>query len=503
MRSRRPIDPKLGNDFCKILNSQFEPKEFVDFMNEAISNNVLYKDEKKLCKTMIEQYEVTNNIDIDMAIKCNNFYYPHYRNAEKFQADELIYEYDKFISIRIEDKSLKQGINAYKVAGYGVFSKNNTMKFLNNYASVIAIDKETSLDDFIGSFNNETEDAITTVCEFVDKCYKGGIKGGQVTTILGLPSDVSRSLWSLNIAYNALKQGKNVLYFTLGINESEFNKRIILRHSYDSKFKSELIGDDYDSYDSEEIEVVCKDFYDNLSSRLMVFDESYFDISSIANLQKLIVIADHKFYEASEHGVDLIIIDDFAHMKLNDGKKVVTSRNKIQNEYYSYFRNQCKNFLGTKRMIPILITEAIDKRYSSYFAENDSFGSYMISDIIDSLSDNILVVRIDNETQLKVTIVKPTNNYGMYYLTSINACFENWYMSSNEDDSMKEHANKLFDDGSSAETAIFGLTKDNTEEDKSDTRSDVDDHFGDVGFSTTQVQINQEMTLNKEESIYE
>ena len=235
----------------------------------------------------------------------------------------------------------------------------------------------------------------------------------------------------------------------------------------------------------------------------MVFDESYFDISSIANLQKLIVIADHKFYEASEHGVDLIIIDDFAHMKLNDGKKLVTSRNKIQNEYYSYFRNQCKNFLGTKRMIPILITEAIDKRYSSYFAENDSFGSYMISDIIDSLSDNILVVRIDNETQLKVTIVKPTNNYGMYYLTSINACFENWYMSSNEDDSMKEHANKLFDDGSSAETAIFGLTKDNTEEDKSDTRSDVDDHFGDVGFSTTQVQINQEMTLNKEESIYE
>ena len=288
------------------------------------------------------------------------------------------------------------------------------------------------------------------------------------------------------------------------------NKRFILRHSYNTKFETELISSDEidDEFDMELVEEVCKDFYENLSNHLIVLDDNDLDISNVTSLQKLFVFAEHKFHEINERGIDLIVVDDFTHMKLDDGKKLITNKNQIQTEYYSFFRNQSKNFLGTKRMLTIVVTNEFDRKYIPYYEENDTYQKSMVPEVIESLSDNILVIRNDSDNQLKVTIVKPIrSNDGGYYLTSVKAYLNNWYMGyNNEDETLKARTSELFCDDLKVD-AVFPEITSNKQENNDSNNADLieEDPFGDGSNWATPEQIKQEILKkdNKEENNYE
>ena len=510
MANIRPKYAEIGMDLWKIINSPCEPRELIGFIREAIDSKVLTKDEKKLCEGLLEEYEVTSNIDIEPVLKDKDLYYTRLP-IDCYKKEEVIYEFEKFMNSRHEMKLRRDAVSGFAKSGDCIFTKRNTSLFLNRYAEIISVKKDTTLDNLLNSFNDNSLDSIvSTACGLVDRCYRGGIRGGTVTTMLGAPTENARSLWSLNMAFNALVQGKNVLFISLGTDERELNKRFILRHSYNLKFESELKSneEDFDLYDTNLVEDVCMDFHEKLANRLIIFDEHYFDISTVASLQKLFVVAEHKFNEISNHGIDLVIVDDFSNMKLDNGRKMITSKNQIQTEYYSFFRNQSKNLLGTKRMIPIVVIDAIDKKHLSYFVDNDTFGGYMISEVVDSLSDNILVARKENEFQLKVTIVKPIRSSdGAYYLTAVNACFQNWYMCyCNDDETFRERSKKLLGDDSQTSIAVFPTTIDETKKDCNvSTNIDDDDPFGDGSNWATPKQIKQEILKedNKEENSYE
>ena len=507
--NRRPVQAKIGNDFLKILSSPCEVQKLINFIQEAIKAEVLLKDEFKLCNAILEQYETTSTVDLELAQRMTNMYY--YPLRDTFKEEDLLFECEKFIASRLSSDFRKQVINGVKEADSSYFTRKNTAFFLNRYASIIGVEKNTDLDTFLSAFNqNDADNIISSNNEFVDRCFKGGLKNGKVTTIIGAPSNPSKSLWSLNIAYNALAQDKNVLYLTLGTNEQELNKRLILRHSYNTKFETELISSDEidDEFDMELVEEVCKDFYENLSNHLIVLDDNDLDISNVTSLQKLFVFAEHKFHEINERGIDLIVVDDFTHMKLDDGKKLITNKNQIQTEYYSFFRNQSKNFLGTKRMLTIVVTNEFDRKYIPYYEENDTYQKSMVPEVIESLSDNILVIRNDSDNQLKVTIVKPIrSNDGGYYLTSVKACLNNWYMGyNNEDETLKARTSELFCDDLKVD-AVFPEITSNKQENNDSNNADLieEDPFGDGSNWATPEQIKQEILKkdNKEENNYE
>lgn len=509
MNNRRPVRAEIGRDLLKVLNTPCESKSLINFIEEAIKSNVLLKDEKKLCDAILEQYETTSTVDFDLAEKAANLYCANSRDA--FKEDELLYECEKFIAARQLNDFNAQVIDGVRKADSNNFNRRNTALFLNKYASIIGVEKNMDLSSFLSSFNQEsTDNIISSNNEFVDRCFKGGLKNGKVTTIIGAPSNPSKSLWSLNIAYNAITQNKNVLYLTLGTDERELNKRLILRHSYNTKFETELTSDDEidDVFDMELVEEVCKDFYENLSSHLIVLDDNDLDISTVTSLQKLFVFAEHKFNEVNKHGIDLIVIDDFTNMKLDDGRKLITNKNQIQTEYYSFFRNQSKNFLGTKRMISIVVTNEFDRKYATYFEENDTFQRSMIPEVIESLSDNILVIRNENTYQVKVTIVKPIRSAdGGYYLTSVKACFNNWYMGyNNEDETLKARAGEKLSDDMKVD-AVFPETNSTKQENKDSSNTDLDeDSFGDdSNWQSKQEELKQFMlgTNDKEENNHE
>lgn len=509
MNNRRPVRATIGSDLVKILNTPCEAKALIDFIEEAIKAKVLLKDEKKLCDAILEQYETTSTVDLDLAGNTANLYFPNYRHA--FKEEELLYECEKFITSRQLSDSIDKVKDGIRDSSSNRFTRENTAHFLNRYATIIKVEKNMDLNSFLSSFNQDsTDDIISSNNEFVDRCFKGGLKNGKVTTIIGAPSNPSKSLWSLNIAYNALTKNKNVLYLTLGADERELNKRLILRHSYNTKFETELTSDDEidDVFDMKLVEEVCKDFYENLSSHLIVLDDNDLDISTVTSLQKLFVFAEHKFHEINNRGIDLIVVDDFTNMKLDDGKKLITNKNQIQTEYYSFFRNQSKNFLGTKRMLPIVVTNEFDRKYATYFEENDTFQRSMIPEVIESLSDNILVIRNENTYQVKVTIVKPIRSAdGGYYLTSVKACFNNWYMGyNNEDKTLKARAGEKLSDDMKVE-AIFGETNSTEQENTDSIKTNLEeDPFGDdSNWQSKQEELKQFMlgTNDKEENNHE
>lgn len=453
--------PEISKELLKILNSPWDNKELINYIQDLFKAKVLSKDEEKLCNNIIEQIEVKSSVSISSAFEELKIYCNWERDA-RYEKKDLQFVSDNYLGRRIECQLKKQVKVAFKNSGDGVFTKTDTALFLNRYTDVINVKQETDLNDFLNPFDTkisiDESNLVSTACEFTDRFLKGGFMGGQVTTILG-SSDVAKSLWSLNIAYTAISQGKNVLYFSLGSSKQELNKRFILRHSYNLKFENELIYDEGEEfYDTELLEEVCTDFYNNLSSNLIVFDETYFDISTARSLMKLFVVAECDFQKVNQHGIDLIIIDDFTYMKLDNGLKIITTKSKIQDEYYCFLRNQSKNLLGMKRTIPIVVTYGIDKKYYSCFNENDTFGQFMIPEIIESLSDNILAVRLTNSQQLKIILAKPyVKSNGDNYYEDIDACMQNWYIGyNNDDETLQVRRMGLVKDDDSGEPEEFG-----------------------------------------------
>lgn len=479
----------VDKNLLDLLNSEWDNKELKMFIERLMKAGVLTADEKKVCNQVLEQIELTSEVHVYNALTQLKFncYWDHSR----YEKDELLHTADLYLELRINDKLKLQAKRGMINAGQHIISKTDTAVFLNRYADVINVRKETTLDDFLNSMNKDAgvdeSNIISTACESVNDYLNGGIKAGQITTIMG-DLDNTKSLWSLNIAYQAIKQNKNVLYITLGVNESVLNERLMLLHSYDLKFEEHLVKNDADgSYDKDIVQIVCEDFYNNFSNNLIVLDESYFDISTVYSLQKLFVFAENKFKTTTQHGIDLVVIDDLTYMKLDSGTRLITNKKVILDEYYSFFSKQCKNFLGTQRMIPILVTYQIPKRADFAFIQNDQFDMTWVPEIIESLSNNIFVVR-SATPDLKVMVIQSPVGNSMEYYESTSVWADNWYMGYNIDDSTikTRRSNEIRKDASNADVDVYlgierSLGKEAVKVENSliETEIDPDDPFGD------------------------
>lgn len=461
-----PKYAEVSFNLLKLFNSDWGESSMNDFIKNLRQQNILTKDELKLCDAICEQVEIVNQVDVRMALKSCDLNYS-FNPDNKFRTEDVLYESEDFINRRIQSMENIRGKNAWTSAGNGYFNKKNTAAFLNNYAKVISVDKTSKLSDFVSAFSEDVKvPSITSANDKIDKILKGGLKAGTITTILGSSTEQMKSLWSMNIAYQSLRTKKNVVYFSIGISEREFNKRLILRHSFELDFEKELFSSDeiLELYSKEDVEKVCKDFYENYSNNLIVYDESYFDICSVGNIQKLLVVADYKFKEETNHGIDIIVIDDFSNLKLENKGKLITSRNQVQNEYYSYFRNQCKNLLGTGRMVPIVLVNTFDRNKEILYIENDIISRSMIPELIENMSENVFIINNESMDLARIAIVKPVRFAdGSNFKEDIAIHLPNWYLSSG-DDCLIEQRKNPFDDEESSEGVIVPIVNNSTNE---------------------------------------
>lgn len=429
----RLIDDKLiGLLGTKTWPNNYMVKSFIEMLFRC---KVLNKMEIQLCKAVLEKIELLNTYDIQQVLDELGHSITVKDNIE---IKDVQYEANKYIDKRFNQHKREELAQIGQLLNDKVVNRVYTKLLLDRYAQTIQINKESTLEDYLNSFDetakNDLDKMISTSCECIDRFLNGGLKGGQLTTILGDDSP-ARSLWCLNIAYKAITTGKNVLYLTLGTLEKELMKKLMLRHSFDTKFEKELTlnEDAEETYDAELIKIVCNDFYDNLAKHLRIFDDSFFDICTTYSLQKLLVDAEYKFKDSTGRGIDLIIIDSFNYMKLDNGVKKVTSMKTISDEYYTFLRENSKDFLKTNKMIPIVVSMAINEKYNDSFHEGSKMLRYCIPDRINILSDNILAVRSNNRL-LDVMVVQTNDGEVMDYYDKVYGYPENWFISYNKED---------------------------------------------------------------------
>lgn len=417
----------VSEEFIRIFKTNVTNEELLSNINYLKEADVLTIEESEMCNSMLEQLELTNTIDLKKSLTqlLDKEDIPDFENIEAFERLELESKIDEFIKERKkekEDELLESLINELE---RGEISKNATKVFFDKYIDLIDI-KDDNVYDNLGKIEN-VEINISSCVDFIDEKVHG-LQKGTISTVIG-DDDTCKSMWAINIAYEALLQGKNILYLTPSYNKETIYKRFIVRHSCDvNRFDKPFTFDDsYTDYDKDNYLKVYSDFKMNYLKNLILFDESEFIISTHYNLQKLIAYAEDKFLKATGDDIALIVIDDFTQMKLDNGRRSITNLHIIINEYYKYLRNQARNLLGTERKISILTTI---NSYYLYDVRNN------VPKELKILSDNIFSICADiyrkNPNKFEISVLQSYNGYSSDYTKTVPVDYKYWHIKKEE-----------------------------------------------------------------------
>lgn len=433
--------PALEEEFITLINSSVSYEDLVKAIKYLEKSHVLFGVESMFCSSILEQIEMFSKTDY--RVICETLEISNYNGEplEGFKKEEFTDKVDEFI---LERKGLVLTKMLEGVTDEGIEGLNKKLSqlFFERYSRIIDIKEDTKTFEQLENLEDDNPIDVSSAIEVVDKTING-LKKGTITSIVG-DSKIYKSLWAINIAYMALTQSKNVLYISLGCSKEKVYRRLLSRHSCDvNKFDREFSFDEVLSdYDKTNFKVIYNDFKNSYLQNLIVYDETEFIISTHYNLQKVIIKAQNIFKEKTGNEIDLIIIDDFTFMKLDNGYRCITNQNSIVNEYFSYLKDQAQNLLGIGRKIPVVITITPSQRIDF----TDTFSIYKAtSDTIKMLSDNVLEVYgskiLKKQNKLEINVLQSYCKNTLELAKSINVKYKYWYINYNKysDISDKEH----------------------------------------------------------------
>lgn len=435
----KDIDAKL----LEILISNCEKSGYVHNIRYLLNADVLSKEEEKICFSIFKHIEFYGNINVPAILTQLSYNVDEIENIPNINYAEMFVAIDKLIQSRRDEENKKLMQNALDLSSSQLYTGEMLDTFFNRYSNSITVGEDNDF-EALNELGYTTEPiTISSANEYIDNLI-GGIEVGKLTTIVG-GYDYYKSIWAINIAYKSLKELKNVLYISLGANREEVYKRFLSRHSCDSKFGCPISVEEMSKEPNlsliDAYERIYNDFDAVFRKHLVVFDEGEFIINSHYNLQKLIVYAQKQFIEKSGEGIDVIIIDDFSNMKLDNGKRSITNKSTIINEYYKYLRNQANNLLGTGKSINVITTIHAINNFEYFFTNSYDFTLDFINDEVIVLSDYIFTIYTDKElcenNKAKIKMLKAYNNVAMEQSKFETLDYEHWclkYAPDNNDD---------------------------------------------------------------------
>lgn len=273
------------------------------------------------------------------------------------------------------------------------------------------------IDRFKDSYLSQCkEKGISFLCPELDK-LTGGIVPGTICTIAGGPGSM-KTTTAINIAYQAVKDGKNVCYLTLEETITQLYSKLLSRVSVD--INKELNVEDITQHNltDEESKVLFEEVIPYLSQQKGTFhmigesDLVSYEFTEIERQLKMIdkYIKDNS---DSDHGIDLIIVDHIQLLKYASNTK---DEYKVMNEYVSFFRRQALSFLGDDRLISIILLSQVNREGIAYAKKHN--GAYLMQHVaeaseVERASSYIISVYTDSMEQiskhLKMGAVKLRN----------------------------------------------------------------------------------------------
>lgn len=276
------------------------------------------------------------------------------------------------------------------------------------------VDTLTALRDY-SSFETieQIGEGISSGIDIIDDLTKG-IPLGKVSTIVCKDKEY-RHLYVNNLAYNTVMEGKNVLYISINYEKPLIYLEMVARHSCSEKFNKPLSKTELTTkFDEKLYSFVYEDVYDQLNNHFIVYDIDDFNMQNVFVFQRIFVIANKRFTKLNNKPIDLIIVDGLEKLHIDRGRKVITNRNSVESEYYLFFKDMAKNFIGTNNKVAIVVTNESLPMYNQHLEDGVYYNLSFISDTIKNYSELILAVygdkNLDKQKMIEVSLLKFAND---------------------------------------------------------------------------------------------
>lgn len=312
---------------------------------------------------------------------------------------------------QISDKIRSQGLTEELVEE--IYKYTSTMEVASDYKSI--------RDEFWDIYDNQViMQGLSFLCPALDK-LTGGIQPGTLCTILGGPGSM-KTTYTSNIAYNALKQGKNVLYLSLEETPMQLYSKILSRSSVDVGKplpKDDVLLGKLEDKDKQILKNEVKPYLDGLPGQLYIVGENDLSNYALTTLESKFKEIDRKAKEefkknnpdsAEEHGIDILVVD---HIQLLKYAQAGLSEFSVINMYVSFLRQQCLSWLHEGKQISVIMLSQANREGIAYAQKHN--GAYQMQHVaeaseIERASTYIISVYTDGMTQitkqLKVGAIK-------------------------------------------------------------------------------------------------
>lgn len=230
----------------------------------------------------------------------------------------------------------------------------------------------------------------------------GGITPGQVCTILGAPGSM-KTTYSSNIAYNAMKSGKNVLYLSLEEPSQQLFCKWLSRCSVDARTplpQKDIIQRNLDDKQKAALFDIVMPQFNSYPGKLYIIDEQDLPDYSLTTLESKFKEVDKLAREETDHGIDLVVVDHIQILKFAiSGLDTISTINM----YVSFFRQQALSWLHEKRQISVILLSQANREGYAYAQKND--GQYLSQHVaeaseVERASAYIISVYTDSMTQI-------------------------------------------------------------------------------------------------------
>lgn len=240
---------------------------------------------------------------------------------------------------------------------------------------------DSIVDNFKSMYDEQVvHDGIPFLCSTIDD-RTGGISAGELCTILGASGSM-KTTYSSNIAYNAIKEGKNVLYLTLEETPMTLYCKWLSRASVDvgRPLKAQdIVQHKLEEKDKDILMNEVEPYFKGLAGNLYLVGEQELGDYSMTSFESKFKEVDKLAIEQSGHGIDLLVVD---HIQLI--KFAVTNMDPITviNMYVSFFRQQCLSWLHSDRSIAVILLSQANRDGYKYAQKHN--GAYLATHVAEA-----------------------------------------------------------------------------------------------------------------------
>ena len=253
--------------------------------------------------------------------------------------------------------------------------------------------------------NKDLSLGFRTGVEEIDR-VTGGLHLGSVNTIMGYAGS-GKTTWGVNIAYNAINSGYNVLYLSLEVSKEHILYDLLSRHSNKPELKMKLEHRDmkYRNLNKEQEDFLWNTLlpdFNSIKGKIYIVDETDLENYSTLSLENKFREIDKIAQSETGSGISMVFIDHAQLLKFDDSVSD-KSDNSAVNSYISFFRKQSINFIKEKRPTCFVVLSQTNREGWKYASRHD--GAYQLNALADAneleRASNIVLSIYTNEAYMQ------------------------------------------------------------------------------------------------------